>query len=279
MTGNDLLPRQLAELTGARPEPVALAAWSCSVSNGSLHHVGVRLDGDALELVAGPLAKPSAWRLLLANSGLRPPARLVISPLDEVLLRSEVLLDGAALDSRILDSAIRSLREGLDAAEDASSPAWARAEPWDVAQGLTDAGLAGRLLADGRFRVDPAGAGLRGLMIGPEPAARVEMLAPGEYPAAVREAVATLLLRTTASVRFVRAAAEESGAARLEVVFPAAPAAEELQMAVAALALAGRCAEEIAVLTCEDVAALYLAISGNPQTKGGDRICQSLQPM
>jgi hypothetical protein len=155
----------------------------------------------------------------------------------------------------------------------------ARAEPWDVERTLAETGMPGRLLADGRFRVDANGAGPRAAMIGPDPAVRVEMLPPGGYPAAVREAVATLLLRLAADVRFVRAAGEPNGAARLEVRFSAAPTPAELQAAVAALALAGRCAEEMDVLTREDAAAMYLAVSGNPETKGGDLPCQSLQRM
>ncbi|MGB7760030.1 MAG: hypothetical protein WBL61_09385 [Bryobacteraceae bacterium] len=277
MIESDLLPPQLAQLAGARPESVALAAWKFAVSNGSLHHAGVRLDGDTVELVVGPLARAAAWDLLLTNGRLKPPSRLVLTPRDEVLLRAEVVLDGSAQDGRVVDSAVCALREGLEASEGAPSPAVAGAEPWDVEQAAAEAGIAGRLLGDGRFKVDSGAAGLRAALIGPDAAVRVELLPPGDYPAAVWEAAATLLLRVTSGVRFVRAAGERNGSARLEVRFCSAPTPTELQAAVAALALAGHCTEEMAVLTREDAAAMYLAVCGIPETKGGDRTCQSLQ--
>jgi hypothetical protein len=210
------------------------------------------------------------------NGRLPPPARLVIAAHNEVLLRAEVALDPSARNACVLDAAVRALREGLEASEGASGPAAANAEPWDVERAAAEAGIAGRLLGDGRFKIEAAGAGLRAAWLGPDPVAQVEMLPPGDYSRTVREAVAVLLLRVAGGVRFVGATGEPSGAARFAVRFCAAPAPAELQAAVSALALAARCAVELAVLTREDAAAMYLAVCGDSATKGGDRTCQLL---
>jgi hypothetical protein len=253
--------------------------WDFSVSNGKPHLVSVRRENGILEFSAGPLEMPrTRWEILLANRGLAPPSRMVLNRRDECYLRCEVPpADGSRDD--VLGPVFGSVTAALEpAAATIAGAINTEAEPWDFAGAAAEAELAGRMMSDGRFRLDAWGDAARAAMLGPDLAARVKMLNAEKHSATVREAVATLLLRMTSGVRFARAAGGPDGAAWLEVRWSASPSAAELQTAVTALALASACTEELAVLTHEEVARLFLA-AGGPGRKGGDLQCQSLPLM
>ncbi len=270
MTRTHLLLPCAASQAGWQNVKSAPALWDFHVANGSIHTVSVRLEGCALEFSAGPLAgRPARWDILLANRELPPPARTVLNWRGELQLRCEVALNGECAD-RTIRSALDSISAGLEATSTNESPLASSTEPWDAESAAADAGLAGRLLPDGRFRLDAGTATPRAATLGPGPVARVRMLPAGQYPAIVREAVATLLLGMTSGVRFARATADDDGSAWLEVRFTAPPSAGELQSAIAALALAARCTEELAVLNHEDAASLYLAAAGESMKEGGE---------
>jgi hypothetical protein len=131
------------------------------------------------------------------------------------------------------------LTEGLDANSD-----------WQLTQG-PDGTMTARLShKKGSFPVTVSATG-----------SSVQVLGSGDHPPAVREAVAEVLLRATAKVRFVRACAEESSdgrwAAWLDV-----PLICDIDDALTALALVCRdCGAEAGALGDPALASLYCKIS------------------
>jgi hypothetical protein len=90
----------------------------------------------------------------------------------------------------------------------------------------------------------------------------VQVLGPGDYPPAVREAVAEVLLRATAKVRFVRACAEEASDGRWTAWLDVPPLICSIDDALTALVLVCRdCGAEAGALGDPALASLYCEIS------------------
>jgi len=247
--------------------------WSVSLWNGAVHPVEARLDDGWLALqAAGWDHRVAPWDLLRANAGLTGLARFVLEEVPSVTtLQAEIPVGGDDLPAE-LEAACAGLRQALELEPDApAAPPSPPEDRPDLARLCAEAGWpfeerdGGTLsveleTADMPLRArleDEADGGLR---------LQAALLQTQTLGSPGRQAVATALLATSATVRMVRAYAAEEGdevQTGFEVRLSCAAEPATLDHALAALSVScGLCVLEARALQEETLAQRYLEVRG-----------------
>ena len=261
----------LAKVAGPVTEKAA-GRWSVSLWNGAVHPLEARLDDGWLALQAAardPQAAP--WDLLRANTGLAGLARFVLEEVPAVArLQAEIPVGGGDLPAE-LEAACAGLRQALELDSDTpAAPAPPQDRP-DLARLCAETGWPFEERDGGTLSVELETAGIplrASIQDEADGGLRLQaaLLRTRTLGSPGRQAVATALLATSATVRMVRAYAAEDG----DEVQPGfevrlSPAAEPatLDHALAALSVScGLCVLEARALQQDALAQRYLEARG-----------------
>jgi hypothetical protein len=238
-------------------------AWSVALQNGHHHQTRV-VFRDGLVILTAPLegARRSARQLAQINPSLPSGCRILCS-VNGVWLATELAKDRVLPSA--LTRAVHLFQQGLDvvcgavgtvSADNKPRPEWLTEgldanSDWQLTE-APDGTMTARL---------PHKKGSLPLTVSVTGTV-VQVLGSGNHPSSVREAVAEVLLRATAKVRFVRACAEESSDGRWTAWLDVPPLICSIDDALTALALVCRdCGAEAGALGDPALASLYCEIS------------------
>jgi len=237
------------------------AAWSVALQNGHHHQTRLVLR-DGLVILTAPLDEihRSASQLAQINPFLPSGCRMLCS-VNGAWLATEMAKEGDVPSA--LSRAVQLFQHGLDILCGAVGTVSADNKPrpesltdgldanWQLTEGPDGTMTAILPHKKGSFPVAVSATG-----------STVQVLGPGDYPPAVREAVAEVLLRATAKVRFVRACAEEASDGRWTAWLDVPPLICSIDDALTALVLVCRdCGAEAGALGDPALASLYCEIS------------------
>lgn len=258
--------------------------WRCVVQNGALLPLTASLEDGFLQLAGHPEAMnrtaPALQRVLLGNDTLGGGVKFALNPASRSLyLRTEiVLLEEMQLLDRV-HWALAGFHHGYHWLKSLDSHEEGAVAPAAGAPGVR----LGELLRETSWSCTERGRNdfSADLAADSAPPARittnehgivfsVELVRCTQAAEVERQALAAFLLTASSALRLVRAhAGEEEGQQRFgfQVCLPAAPAAEEIDHALAALSTAHRmCAREANVLLDEAAARCYLSVREIPLT-------------